>query len=46
MKNAFLYFLLLLSIYTTAQIKGTVTDKKGNPLPIINVFEEQFHKHD
>lgn len=43
MKNAFLYFLLLLSIHVSAQIKGTVTDEKGNPLPFINVFEENTY---
>ncbi len=43
MKNAFLYFLLLLSIHAAAQIKGTVTDEKGNPLPFINVFEENTY---
>jgi hypothetical protein len=43
MKNAFLYFLLFLSFYANAQIKGTVTDEKGNPLPFINVFEENTY---
>ena len=43
MKNAFLYFLLLLSFFATAQIKGTITDEKGNPLPFINVFEENTY---
>ena len=43
MKNAFLYFLLFLSFCSTAQIKGTVTDEKGNPLPFINVFEENTY---
>ncbi|MBF4470450.1 DUF5686 and carboxypeptidase regulatory-like domain-containing protein [Flavobacterium sp. HJJ] len=43
MKNAFLYFLLLLSFHSFAQIKGTVTDEKGNPLPFINVFEENTY---
>ncbi|PKB17628.1 DUF5686 and carboxypeptidase regulatory-like domain-containing protein [Flavobacterium sp. 5] len=43
MKNALLYFLLLSSFYVTSQIKGTVTDEKGNPLPLINVFEENTY---
>nr|WP_315199455.1 DUF5686 and carboxypeptidase regulatory-like domain-containing protein [uncultured Flavobacterium sp.] len=43
MKNAFLYFLLFLSFYANSQIKGTVTDEKGNPLPLINVFEENTY---
>ena len=43
MKNAFLYFFLLLSFLATAQIKGTVTDEKGNPLPLITVFEENTY---
>jgi hypothetical protein len=30
--------LLLISFSTYAQIKGTVTDEKGNPLPFVTVF--------
>ena len=37
MKKIFL-FLLLASFATFAQIKGTVSDEKGNPLPFVNVF--------
>ena len=36
------YFLLLLlgSIITSAQIKGTITDEKGNPLPFVTIIQE------
>jgi hypothetical protein len=37
MKKIFL-FLLLASFATFAQIKGTVSDEKGNPLPFVTVF--------
>ena len=36
------YFLLLLlgSIITSAQIKGTITDENGNPLPFVTIIQE------
>ena len=43
MKIAYLFLLLFLSFYSNAQIKGTITDVKGNPLPFVNVFEENTY---
>jgi hypothetical protein len=43
MKNAYLFLLLFLSVYSNAQIKGTITDEKGNPLPFVSVFEENTY---
>ena len=43
MKIAYLFLLLFLSFYSNAQIKGTITDEKGNPLPFVNVFEEDTY---
>ena len=43
MKIAYLFLLLFLSFYSNAQIKGTITDVKGNPLPFVNVFEEDTY---
>ncbi|MGL2966410.1 DUF5686 and carboxypeptidase regulatory-like domain-containing protein [Flavobacterium sp. XGLA_31] len=36
-------FMLLLSLNAMAQIKGRVTDDKGNPLPFVNIFEENTY---
>lgn len=43
MKN--IYFLLfgLISILSSAQIKGIVTDKEGNTLPYVNIFIENTY---
>jgi hypothetical protein len=43
MKNAYLLLFLFLSFYSNAQIKGTITDEKGNPLPFVSVFEENTY---
>ena len=43
MKKVYLILLLLLSIYSNAQIKGTVSDEKGIPLGFVNVFEENTY---
>ena len=43
MKNAYLVLLLFLSFYSNAQIKGIITDDKGNPLPFVSVFEENTY---
>ncbi|MFE3870887.1 DUF5686 and carboxypeptidase regulatory-like domain-containing protein [Flavobacterium sp. ZS1P70] len=43
MKNAYLFLLLVLSFYSNAQIKGTITDEKGKPLPLVSVFEENTY---
>ncbi len=42
-KNLLTLLLLFLTITSFAQIKGTVTDEKGNPLPIVNIFEENTY---
>lgn len=36
-------FFFLLALNSFAQIKGTVVDDKGNPLPIVNIFEENTY---
>jgi hypothetical protein len=45
MKKAYLFLLLLLflSLYSNAQIKGTLIDEKGNPLSFVSVFEENTY---
>lgn len=43
MKNIFALALILLTLITNAQIKGTVIDEKGNPLPFVNIFEENTY---
>ncbi|OXB07877.1 DUF5686 and carboxypeptidase regulatory-like domain-containing protein [Flavobacterium pectinovorum] len=43
MKNYILLAFLFFSITNFAQIKGTVTDEKGNPLPFVSVFEENTY---
>ncbi|PBI89636.1 hypothetical protein BSF41_21730 [Flavobacterium sp. ACN2] len=40
MRNYTLLAFLLFSISNFAQIKGTVTDEKGNPLPFVSIFQE------
>ena len=43
MKNLFTLALVLCSIANYSQIKGTVTDEKGKPLPFVNIFEENIY---
>ena len=43
MKNLFVIVIILFSITTYSQIKGTVTDDKGNPLAFVNIFEENTY---
>ncbi|SEG41088.1 DUF5686 and carboxypeptidase regulatory-like domain-containing protein [Flavobacterium urumqiense] len=43
MKIAYLFLLLFLSFYSNAQIKGTITDVKGNPLPYVTIFQEETY---
>jgi hypothetical protein len=43
MKKHFLLLLILVSFTNYAQIKGTVSDDKGNPLPFVTVFEEDSY---
>ena len=37
------YLLLLTCISNFAQIKGTVTDEKGNPLPFVTIFSSNTY---
>lgn len=43
MKNFTVLAFLIFSISNFAQIKGTITDLKGNPLPFVSVFEENTY---
>lgn len=43
MKNYIVFAFLIFSISNFAQIKGTITDEKGNPLPFVSVFEENTY---
>jgi hypothetical protein len=43
MKNYTLFLFSLISISNFAQIKGTVTDSAGNPLPFVSIFEEDTY---
>ena len=43
MKNFILFTFLLFSISNNAQIKGTISDENGNPLPFVSVFEENTY---
>lgn len=43
MKKAYLFFFLLVSFTNFAQIRGTVSDEKGNPLPYVTVFAENTY---
>ncbi|MHC0442289.1 DUF5686 and carboxypeptidase regulatory-like domain-containing protein [Flavobacterium sp. 3-210] len=43
MKNFILSAFLFFSVSNFAQIKGTITDEKGNPLPFVSVFEENTY---
>ena len=38
MKKITSLLFLFLSVYSFSQIKGTVTDDKGNPLPFVNIY--------
>jgi hypothetical protein len=42
-KKSFLFFFLLQTVNLFAQIKGRVTDEKGNPLTFVNIFEENTY---
>ena len=44
MKNFTILAFLLFSISNFAQIKGTITDEKGNPLPFVSIFEEGTYR--
>lgn len=43
MKKITSFLLIIISISCYSQIKGTVTDEKGTPLPIVNIFEENTY---
>jgi hypothetical protein len=43
MKNAFLFLFLTTSFFSFAQIKGKITDEKGNPLPYVTIYEENTY---
>ncbi|WP_125722594.1 DUF5686 and carboxypeptidase regulatory-like domain-containing protein [Flavobacterium ustbae] len=43
MRNYTLIAFLFFTISNFAQIKGTITDNKGNPLPFVSVFEENTY---
>ncbi|WP_426063521.1 DUF5686 and carboxypeptidase regulatory-like domain-containing protein [Flavobacterium sp. DSP2-3-1] len=43
MKKHYLLLLFLVSFVSNAQIKGTVTDEKGNPLPFVTIFQEDTY---
>lgn len=45
MRNYILFAFLFFSISNFAQIKGTITDEKGNPLPYVSVFEENTYSN-
>jgi hypothetical protein len=38
MKKITLFLLFFLSVCSFAQIKGTITDTKGNPMPFVNIY--------
>ncbi|MBW1654007.1 DUF5686 and carboxypeptidase regulatory-like domain-containing protein [Flavobacterium quisquiliarum] len=44
MRNFTLLAFLIFSISNFAQIKGTITDEKGNPLPFVSIFEEGTYR--
>ncbi|RBN48963.1 DUF5686 and carboxypeptidase regulatory-like domain-containing protein [Flavobacterium psychrolimnae] len=43
MKKHYLLLLFLVSFVSNAQIKGTVSDEKGNPLPFVTIFQEDTY---
>ena len=43
MNKGCLLILFFLSFYSNSQIKGIITDQKGNPLPFVSVFEENTY---
>ena len=40
MKKYYFLILLLVSAVSIAQLKGTITDEKGNPLPFVTILQE------
>jgi len=43
MKNAFLFLFLIPGLFSFAQIKGKITDEKGNPLPSVTIYEDNTY---
>ena len=43
MRKYYLLLILLISLANNAQIKGTVSDEKGNPLPFVTIFQEETY---
>ena len=43
MKKYYLLLMFLVSVTNYAQIKGTISDDKGNPLPFVTVFQEDTY---
>jgi hypothetical protein len=43
MKKAYFLLLLLFSLLSTAQIRGTITDNKGIPLSLVTILEENTY---
>ena len=43
MKKITSLLFIFISLNCISQIKGTVTDNKGNPLPFVNIFEENTY---
>lgn len=43
MKNVFLFIFLTSGLFSFAQIKGRITDEKGNPLPSVTIYEDNTY---
>ncbi|MFV8270424.1 DUF5686 and carboxypeptidase regulatory-like domain-containing protein [Flavobacterium sp. GT2N3] len=43
MRKYYLLLISLVSLTNYAQIKGTVSDEKGNPLPFVTIFQEETY---
>ena len=43
MKNAFLFLFLITGLLNFAQIKGKITDDKGNSLPSVTIYEDNTY---
>ena len=43
MKKIYLILTLIFSVFSNAQIRGTITDNKGIPLSLVTIFEENTY---
>ena len=43
MKKFYLLLILLVSFFSNAQIRGTITDNKGTPLSLVTILEENTY---